>query len=136
MWMHKIKSFTVESILMIMTKDIQEAKDVKGLKPRSVIYANRIDEDFGEALAGYYKSVWKERENGLTMKQKHILVFAIACSKLNIESALKILERLKKFEATSEEIKDAMMIAAWTDGIQNFTDFSPKILKEMERLGF
>ncbi|MGB3908188.1 MAG: carboxymuconolactone decarboxylase family protein [Methanomethylovorans sp.] len=119
-----------------MTKDIQEAKDVKGLKPRSVIYANRIDEDFGEALAGYYKSVWKERENGLTMKQKHILVFAIACSKLNIESALKILERLKKFEATSEEIKDAMMIAAWTDGIQNFTDFSPKILKEMERLGF
>ncbi|HML26136.1 MAG TPA: carboxymuconolactone decarboxylase family protein, partial [Methanomethylovorans sp.] len=31
---------------------------------------------------------------------------------------------------------DAMMIAAWTGGIQNFTDFSPKILKEMERLGF
>lgn len=134
--MHKIKSFPVESLLMIMTKEIQEAKDVKGLRPRSVVYATQIDEEFGEALAGYYKSVWKERENGLNMKQKHLLVFTIACSRLNIESALKILERLKKFEATSQEIKDAMMIAAWTGGIQNFTDFSPKILKEMERLGF
>jgi len=134
--MHKIKSFPVESLLMIMTKEIQEAKDVKGLRPRSVVYATQIDEEFGEALAGYYKAVWKERENGLNMKQKHILVFTIACSRLNIESALKILERLKKFEATSQEIKDAMMIAAWTGGIQNFTDFSPKILKEMERLGF
>lgn len=121
---------------MIMTKEIQEAKDVKGLRPRSVVYATQIDEEFGEALAGYYKAVWKERENGLNMKQKHLLVFTVACSKLNIESALKILERLKKFEATSQEIKDAMMIAAWTGGIQNFTDFSPKILKEMERLGF
>ena len=134
--MHKIKSFPVESLLMIMTKEIQEAKDVKGFKPRSVVYATQIDEEFGEALAGYYKAVWKERENGLNMKQKHLLVFTIACSRLNIESALKILERLKKFEATSQEIKDAMMIAAWTGGIQNFTDFSPKILKEMERLGF
>lgn len=134
--MHKIKSFPVESLLMIMTKEIQEAKDVKGFKPRSVVYATQIDEEFGEALAGYYKAVWKERENGLNMKQKHLLVFTIACSRLNIESALKILERLKRFEATSQEIKDAMMIAAWTGGIQNFTDFSPKILKEMERLGF
>ncbi len=134
--MHKIKSFPVESSLIIMTKEIQEAKNVKGLKPRSVVYATQIDEEFGEALAGYYKAVWKERENGLDMKQKHLLVFTIACSKLNIESALKILERLKKFEVTSQEIKDAMMIAAWTGGIQNFTDFSPKILKEMERLGF
>jgi alkylhydroperoxidase/carboxymuconolactone decarboxylase family protein YurZ len=134
--MHKIKSFPVESLLMVMNKEIQEAKDVKGLKPRSVVYATQIDEEFGEALAGYYKAVWKERENGLNMKQKHLLVFTIACSKLNVESALKILERLKKFEATSQEIKDAMMIAAWTGGIQNFTDFSPKILKEMERLGF
>jgi alkylhydroperoxidase/carboxymuconolactone decarboxylase family protein YurZ len=134
--MHKIKSFPVESLLMIMNKEIQEAKDVKGFKPRSVVYATQIDEEFGEALAGYYKAVWKERENGLNMKQKHLLVFTIACSKLNVESALKILERLKKYEATSQEIKDAMMIAAWTGGIQNFTDFSPKILKEMERLGF
>jgi alkylhydroperoxidase/carboxymuconolactone decarboxylase family protein YurZ len=134
--MHNIKSFPVESFLMIMNKEIQEAKDVKGFKPRSVVYATQIDEEFGEALAGYYKAVWNERENGLNMKQKHLLVFTIACSKLNVESALKILERLKKFEATSQEIKDAMMIAAWTGGIQNFTDFSPKILKEMERLGF
>jgi hypothetical protein len=29
-----------------------------------------------------------------------------------------------------------MMSAAWTGGIQNFTDFTPKILKEMERLEF
>lgn len=134
--MHKIKSFPTESLVMTMSKEIQEAKDVKGFGPRSVIYATQIDKEFGEALAGYYKAVWKERENGLTMKQKHLLVFTIACSKLNIESALKILEKLKKFEATSQEIKDAMMIAAWTGGIQHFTDFSPKILKEMERLGF
>ena len=134
--MHKIKSFPIESLLMIMAKEIQEAKDVKGLSPRSVVYATQIDEEFGGALAGYYKAVWKERENGLSMKQKHLLVFTIACSNLNIESALKILERLKKFGASSQEIKDAMMIAAWTGGIQHFTDFSPKILKEMERLGF
>ncbi|MBC7086093.1 MAG: carboxymuconolactone decarboxylase family protein [Methanomethylovorans sp.] len=119
-----------------MNKSIKETKDVKGFRPRSVIYATEMDEEFGEAIAEYYKAVWKERENGLNMKQKHLLVFAIACSKLNVESALKILERLKKFDATSQEIKDAMMIAAWASGIQNFTDFSPKILKEMEKLGF
>jgi alkylhydroperoxidase/carboxymuconolactone decarboxylase family protein YurZ len=134
--MHKIKSFIAESLVIDMNKSIKETKDVKGFRPRSVIYATEMDEEFGEAIAEYYKAVWKERENGLNMKQKHLLVFAIACSKLNVESALKILERLKKFDATSQEIKDAMMIAAWASGIQNFTDFSPKILKEMEKLGF
>ncbi|WP_440944765.1 carboxymuconolactone decarboxylase family protein [Methanosarcina sp. T3] len=119
-----------------MGKNIQEIKEVKGFMPRSVVYAEKISEDFGEGLAGFYQAIWAEREDGLSMKQKHLMVFAIACSNNNIESAVKILERLKKFEATRAEISDAMMIAAWTGGIQNFTDFSVAVLKEMERLGF
>lgn len=119
-----------------MGKNIHEIKEVKGFLPRSVAYAERINEDFGEGLAGFYKSIWAEREGGLSMKQKHLMVFAIACSNNNIQSAVKILERLHKFGATRTEITDAMMIAAWTGGIQNFTDFSAEVLKEMEKLGY
>ena len=119
-----------------MGKNIQEIKDVKGFLPRSVAYAERLNEDFGEGLAGFYKSVWAEREGGLSMKNKHLTVFAVACSNNNVESAVKIMERLHKFGATRAEIVDTMMIAAWTGGIQNFTDFSAAILKEMEKLGY
>ncbi len=115
-------------------KDIQKAKHVKGFKPRSVNYAERIDEDFSKAVADFYSSVWDEREGGLSKKDKHLLVFAIACSNQKTNSAVKILQRLKKYGATTQEIKDVMMIAAWTGGIQNFTNLSPKILEEMERL--
>ncbi|MDI9394585.1 MAG: carboxymuconolactone decarboxylase family protein [Euryarchaeota archaeon] len=119
-----------------MGKNIHEIKEVKGFLPRSVAYADRINEDFAEGLAGFYKSIWTEREGGLSMKQKHLIVFAIACSNNNIDSAVKILERLHQFGATRTEISDAMMIAAWTGGIQNFTDFSAAVLKEMENMGY
>jgi alkylhydroperoxidase/carboxymuconolactone decarboxylase family protein YurZ len=119
-----------------MGKNTKEVKEVKGFLPRSVVYAEQINEDFGEGLAGFYKAIWAEREGGLSMKQKHLMVFAIACSNNNIESAVKILERLHKFGATRAEISDAMMMAAWTGGIQNFTDFSAAVLEEMERIGF
>ena len=118
-----------------MGKNLKEIKEVKGFLPRSVINAEKINEDFGEGLAGFYKAVW-EKGGGLSMRQKHLMVFAIACSNNNTESAVKILERLHKFGATRAEISDAMMIAAWTGGIQNFTDFSSAVLTEMEKLGY
>jgi Carboxymuconolactone decarboxylase family. len=122
--------------MIIMGKATEEIKEIKGFVPRSVAYAEKIDDSFAEGVAGFYKAIWTEREGGLSMKQKHLIVFAIACSKNNIESAVKILERLHKFGATRSEINDAMMMAAWTGGIQNFTDFSAAVLKEMEKLGF
>jgi alkylhydroperoxidase/carboxymuconolactone decarboxylase family protein YurZ len=122
--------------MIIMGKSTTEIKEIKGFVPRSVTYAEKIDENFAEGVAGFYKAIWTEREGGLSMKQKHLIVFAIACSKNNTESAVKILERLHKFAATRAEINDAMMMAAWTGGIQNFTDFSAAVLKEMEKLGF
>ncbi len=118
------------------TEDKKKAKNVKGFQPRAVTYSKRINEDFSEAVAGFYSSVWAEREGGLSKKNKHLLVFAIACSSQKTKSAVKILQRLKKYGATAQEVKDVMMIAAWTSGIQNFTNLSPKILEEMERLGF
>ena len=122
--------------MMIMGKDAKEIKELKGFLPRSIAYAGQINEDFAEGIAGFYKAVWDEREGGLSMKQKHLIVFAIACSNNNTQSAAKILERLHKFGATRTEITDAMMLAAWTGGIQHFTDFSAVVLKEMERLGY
>ncbi|MDW7731081.1 MAG: carboxymuconolactone decarboxylase family protein [Methanolobus sp.] len=119
-----------------MADDTQEVKDIKGFQPRSVRYAKELNEDFAEGVSALYSAVWADRDNGLSKKNKHLLVFSIACSNLKTESAIKILQRLKKFGATSEEVKDAMMIAAWTGGIQNFTDFTPRVLKEMERLEF
>lgn len=119
-----------------MGKDVKELKEIKGFVPRSVEYAEQINEDFAEGIAGFYKSVWSERECGLSMKQKHLLVFAIACSNNNTDSAVKILQRLHQFGATREEITDAMMIAAWTGGIQNFTDFSAVVLKELKKHGY
>ncbi|TQD28287.1 carboxymuconolactone decarboxylase family protein [Methanolobus vulcani] len=119
-----------------MPDEIKEAKDVKGFQPRAVTYAEKMDDNFAEAVAGFYNSVWDEREDGLSKKQKHLLVFAIACSNQKTKSAVKILQRLKKYGVTAQEIKDVMMIAAWTGGIQNFTNLSPEILKEMERLEF
>lgn len=68
------------------------------------------------------------------MRQKYLIVFAFVCSN-NRQSAVKILEKLRKFGATREEITDVMMIAAWTGRIQHFTDFSAVILKEMDKLG-
>jgi alkylhydroperoxidase/carboxymuconolactone decarboxylase family protein YurZ len=122
--------------MIIMGKDVKELKETKGFVPRSVVYAEQINEDFAEGIAGFYKAVWYERDGGLSMKQKHLIVFAIACSNNNTESAVKILQRLHQFGATRAEITDAMMIAAWTGGIQHFTDFSAVVLKEMEKHGY
>jgi alkylhydroperoxidase/carboxymuconolactone decarboxylase family protein YurZ len=122
--------------MIIMGKATNEIKEIKGFVPRSVANAEQINDDFAEGIAGFYKAVWDEREGGLPIKQKHLMVFAIACSNNNTESAVKILERLHKFGATRTEINDAMMIAAWTGGIQHFTDFSAAVLKEMEKLGY
>lgn len=119
-----------------MAEEIKNAKNVKGFQPRAVLYAKKLDEDFSEAVAGFYSSVWEEREGGISKKDKHLMVFAIACSNQKISSAVKILQRLKKYDVSSQEIKDVMMLAAWTSGIQNFTNFTPKILEEMERLEF
>ena len=119
-----------------MGKNIHEIKEIKGFAPRSVMYAEQINEDFGEGLAGFYKAIWTEKEGGLSMKQKHLTVFAIACSNNNTDSAVKILQKLHQFGATRAEITDAMMMAAWTGGIQNFTDISSVILKEMEKHGY
>ena len=122
--------------MIIMEKAAKEIKELKGFLPRSIAYAGQINEDFAEGIAGLYKAVWEEREGGLSIKQKHLIVFAVACSSNNIQSASKILERLHEFGATRMEITDAMMLAAWTGGIQHFTDFSAVILKEMEKLGY
>ena len=122
--------------MIIMEKAVKEARELKGFIPRSIEYAGQINKDFAEGIAGFYKAIWSEREDGLSMKHKHLIVFAIACSTNNTQSAVKILERLHKFGATRTEINDAMMLAAWTGGIQHFTDFSEAILKEMERLGY
>ena len=119
-----------------MGKAVKEIKELKGFVPRSIVYAEKMNEDFAEGIAGFYKAVWGEREGGLSTRQKHLMVFAIACSNNNTESAVKILERLHKMGATRVEITDAMIIAAWTGGIQSFTDFSSAILKEMDRLGY
>jgi len=119
-----------------MEKAAEDIRELKGFLPRSIAYAGQINEDFAEGIAGFYKAVWSEREGGLSIKQKHLIVFSIACSNNNTQSAVKILERLRKFGATRTEITDAMMLAAWTGGIQNFTDFSAVVLKEMERLGY
>jgi len=119
-----------------MEKAAKEIRELKGFLPRSIVYAGQINEDFAEGIAGFYKAVWDEREGGLSTKQKHLMVFGIACSSNNIQSAVKILERLHKLGATRAEIIDVMMLAAWTGGIQHFTDFSAAVLKEMERLGY
>jgi alkylhydroperoxidase/carboxymuconolactone decarboxylase family protein YurZ len=122
--------------MIFMEKAIKEIKELKGFVPRSIVYAEKIDQSFAEGVAGFYKGVWTEREGGLSLKEKHLIVFAIACSKNNTESAVKILERLHKLGTSRAEINDAMMMAAWTGGMQNFTDFSAAVLKEMERMGF
>ncbi|MDQ1254284.1 MAG: hypothetical protein QG646_3515 [Euryarchaeota archaeon] len=122
--------------MIFMEKAIKEIKELKGFVPRSIVYAEKIDQSFAEGVAGFYKGVWTEREGGLSLKEKHLIVFAIACSKNNTESAVKILERLRKLGTSRAEINDAMMMAAWTGGMQNFTDFSAAVLKEMERMGF
>jgi alkylhydroperoxidase/carboxymuconolactone decarboxylase family protein YurZ len=122
--------------MIIMGKDVKEIKEIKGFVPRSVEYAEQINEDFAESIAGFYKAVWFEREGGLSMKQKHLIVFAVACSNNDTDSAVKILQRLHQVGATREEITDAMMIAAWTGGIQHFTDFSKVILEEMKKHGY
>ena len=119
-----------------MAEETKNAKDVKGFQPRAVAYAKKLDNDFSEAVAGLYSSVWDEKEGGISKKDKHLMVFAIACANQKTSSAVKILQRLKKYGATAQEIKDVMMLAAWTAGIQNFTNFTPKILEEMERLEF
>ena len=64
-------------ISIIMGKNIQEIREVKGFLPRSIVYAERIDEDFAEGIAGFYKSIWAEREGGLSMKQKHLMVLLL-----------------------------------------------------------
>ena len=122
--------------MIIMPDDMQDVKNVKGLQPKSIRYAKKIDDDFAEGLAGFYNAVWKDREDGLSKKQKHLLVFAIACSSQNTNSAVKILQKLKKFDASAQEVKDAMMMATWTGGIQSLTNFTPAILEEMEKMGF
>jgi len=63
--------------MIIMGKDVKEIEEIKGFVPRSVVYAEQINEDFAEGIAGFYKAVWYERDGGLSMKQKHLIVFAM-----------------------------------------------------------
>jgi len=119
-----------------MTENIENVKQVKGTMPKAIKMAKKMDDDFGQGVASFYKAIWKDREDGLSMKNKHLMVFAIACSKNNTNSAKKILVKLKNHGATRTEVLDAMMMAAWTGGIQNFTDISSDVLPEMEQLGF
>ncbi|MEA1985088.1 MAG: hypothetical protein U9N13_05490 [Euryarchaeota archaeon] len=58
-----------------MSSKIDDIKNVKGFIPGSIKYAQEINGDFGEALAGFYKAVWNERENELSMKE-NILSFS------------------------------------------------------------
>jgi alkylhydroperoxidase/carboxymuconolactone decarboxylase family protein YurZ len=53
------------------------------------MYAEQINDDFAEGIASFYKSVWYKKEGGLSMKQKHLIVFAIACSNNNTETLSK-----------------------------------------------
>ena len=122
--------------MIFMTGNTEEVKQVKGSMPKAIRMAKEMDEDFGQGLAGFYKAIWKDREDGLSMKNKHLMVFTIACSKNNTNSAKKILVKLKNHGATRAEILDAMMMAAWAGGIQNFTDISSDVLPEMEQIGF
>ncbi len=113
-----------------------EVHDVKGLQPRSITLAKKMDSAFGDGITGFYSAIWADREGGISKKDKHLLVFAIACSSSKTDSAIKILPRLKKFGASAQEIKDVLMLVAWTSGMQNFTDISPDVLREMEKLDF
>lgn len=122
--------------MIFMTGNTEEVKQVKGSMPKAIRMAKEMDEDFGQGLAGFYKAIWKDREDGLSMKNKHLMVFTIACSKNNTNSAKKILVKLKNHGATRAEVLDAMMMAAWAGGIQNFTDISSNVLPEMEQIGF
>ncbi len=122
--------------MIFMTGNTEEVKQVKGSMPKAIRMAKEMDEDFGQGLAGFYKAIWKDREDGLSMKNKHLMVFTIACSKNNTNSAKKILVKLKNHGATRAEVLDAMMMAAWAGGIQNFTDISSDVLPEMEQIGF
>lgn len=47
-----------------METDVKELKKIKGFVPRSVEYAEQINKDFAEGIAGFYKAVWSEREDG------------------------------------------------------------------------
>jgi alkylhydroperoxidase/carboxymuconolactone decarboxylase family protein YurZ len=122
--------------VIFITGNTEEVKQVKGSMPRAIKMAKEMDDDFGQGLAGFYKAIWKDREDGLSMKNKHLIVFAIACSRNNTNSAKKILVKLKKHGATRAEVLDAMMMAAWAGGIQNFTDISTDVLPEMDKLGY
>jgi len=64
---------------------------------------------------------------GFLQNRSISMVFAIACSGNNIQSAVKILERLHKLGATRAEITDAMMLAAWTGGNPVFHGFQCSI---------
>jgi alkylhydroperoxidase/carboxymuconolactone decarboxylase family protein YurZ len=119
-----------------MTVKKDEIRNVKGFVPRAINYASQINDDFGEGISAFYKAIWEEREGGLSIEQKHLMVFAIACSNNNAQSAAKILSRLKKYDVTRVQIEDAMMVASWTGGIQNFTDVYRVVSKEMDRLDF
>lgn len=119
-----------------MTGNAEEVKQVKGTMPKAIKMAKEMDDDFGQGLAGFYKAIWKDRKDGLSMKNKHLIVFAIACSRNNTNSAKKILVKLKKQGATRDEVYDAMMMASWAGGIQNFTDISTDVLPEMDKLGY
>ncbi|MCD4703213.1 MAG: carboxymuconolactone decarboxylase family protein [Methanosarcinaceae archaeon] len=118
-----------------MTDNVENVKNTKGFVPLAVKYAKDMDDNFAEGIAGFYRAVWAERDDGLSTKQKHLLVFAIACSENNTDSAIKILTRLKKLGVKRTEIEDVIMITAWTGGMQNFTNLSSSLLREIDRLG-
>lgn len=120
-------------LVVDVTGGAEEVIRVKGFTPRAIADAKKIDEGLADALSSLYIEVWGEGD--IPMKYKHLIAFAIAASNNNIESALKIVERLAKFGATRGEIIETLKLVMWTSGVQVFTDVVEPVMKELERRG-
>lgn len=116
-----------------VTGGTEEVRRVKGFMPRAIAHAKKMDEGLGDALSSLYIEVWGEGD--IPLKYKHLIAFAIAASNNNIESALKIVERLAKLGATRREIIETLELVMWTSGVQVFTDVAGPVMKELEKYG-
>jgi len=116
-----------------MSEADEKVRGVKGLVPKAVAHAQKMDERLGEALSSLYVGVWGERS--IPIKYKHLIAFAIAASHNNQESTLKIVDRLAEYGATREEIVEVLEVVLWTSGVQVFTDIAGPVMREVEKRG-
>jgi 4-carboxymuconolactone decarboxylase len=85
------------------------------MKCPGVTTAGRLGPEFGDLLAAYHARVWSG-EGAIPLKYKYLIALATAVTGRERERAILEARKALAYGATSEEIRETLVLAVWLGG--------------------